>query len=63
MFRLYAQQDPYGLLIRVGRTFASLSTARARAKALHAAQVEVRDESKPRSRSLCSIFIEGVEVV
>lgn len=62
MIRLYCQHDPYGLLVRVGRTFANLSKAKARAKALHAAQVEVRDDSLPRSRSLLAIFVEGQEV-
>ena len=63
MFRLYMQENPYDLLVRVGHTFATLSKARAKAKALRAAQVEIRNESLPRSRSLCSIFVEGQEIV
>ena len=62
MFRLYMQENPYDLLTRVGHTFASLSKARAKARALRAAQVEIRNEALPRSRSLCAIYIEGQEL-
>ena len=62
MYRIYAQDDPYSLLIKVGHKFATLSKARERAKALRAASLEIRDETRPRSRSLVAVFVDGVEI-
>jgi hypothetical protein len=59
---LYAQYEPYGLIVRVGHSFASLAKAKHRAVALRALQVEVRNDALPRSRSLLTIFKEGHEV-
>jgi len=60
--RLYAQAEPYGLLVRTGKAFANITKAKARAKELRALQVEVRDINKPWSRSLLAIFREGQEI-
>ena len=62
MFRTYVQHDPYSPLIAFGHRVATLSKALERAKRLRAHQCEIRDESKPRSRSLVSIFVDGVEI-
>ena len=62
MIRLYAQFEPYAMLVRVGRTFASMSAAKKAASRLNAVQVEVRDESLPRSKSLLAIYSEGKEI-
>ena len=62
MIRLYAQYEPYALLVRAGRTFASMAAARKAAARLNAVQVEIRDEAKPRSKSLLAIYSEGKEI-
>ena len=62
MIRLYAQYEPYALLVRAGRTFASIAAARKAAARLNAVQVEIRDEAKPRSKSLLAIYSEGKEI-
>lgn len=62
MIRLYAKLNPYDPLVRWGRTFADVAKALDRAKALNAAEVEVRDDSKPRSSNLLAIFAGGRRV-
>ena len=62
MIRLYAQYEPYAPLVRAGRTFAKILAAKNAAARLNALQVEVRDESLPRSKSLLAIYSEGKEV-
>ena len=62
MIRFYAQYEPYALLIRAGRTFASMSAAKKAAARLNAVQVEIREESLPRSKSLLAIYSEGKEI-
>lgn len=64
MIRLYAQHNPYGLLVRVGRSFTNMAKARNAAKALAASavQVEIRNDALPRSKSLMAIFAAGVEI-
>ena len=62
MIRLYAQFEPYAMLVRAGRTFASMSAAKKAASRLNAVQVEIRDEAKPRSKSLLAIYSEGKEI-
>lgn len=62
MIRLYAQFEPYAMLVRAGRTFASMAAARKAAARLNAVQVEIREDSLPRSKSLLAIFSEGKEV-
>jgi len=64
MIRLYAKFDPADLLVRCGRTYAALPTALDRASRLakQAIEVEVRDDSKPRSRNLLAIFSAGRQV-
>jgi len=62
MIRLYAQLDQSDFCVRVGRTFVDLAKAMDRAQKLKAVQVEVRDDSKPRSRSLVAIFSGGRRV-
>ena len=62
MIRLYAQFEPYAMLVRVGRTFASMAAARKAAARLNAVQVEIREESLPRSKSLLAIYSEGKEI-
>ena len=57
--RLYARQERTSPLVRTGRTFANLQKALARAAALGVDEVEVRDDTLPRSRSLLAIFVEG----
>ena len=62
MIRLYAQFEPYAMLVRAGRTFASIAAAKKAASRLNAVQVEIRDEAKPRSKSLLAIYSEGKEI-
>ena len=62
MIALYARNSPDEILTRVGRKYAKLETACQKARTLAAFEVEVRDESLPRSRSLKTIFIQGEEV-
>ena len=62
MIALYARAEPQDMLVRVGRKYATLETAVAKARTLAAFEVEVRDLSLPRSRSLKTIFIQGKEV-
>ena len=62
MIALYARAEPQDMLVRVGRKYATLETAVAKARTLAAFEVEVRDEALPRSRSLRTIFIRGEEV-
>ena len=47
MIRLYAQFEPYAMLVRAGRTFASIAAAKKAASRLNAVQVEIREESLP----------------
>ena len=61
MIRLYAQYEPYDLLVRAGRTFTSMAAARKAAARLNAVQVEIRDDALPRSKSLLAIYSEGKE--
>ena len=62
MIALYARNSPDEILTRVGRKYATLETAVLRARTIAAFEVEIRDESLPRSRSLKTIFIQGKEV-
>ena len=62
MIALYARNSPDEILTRVGRKYAKLETAVARARTLAVFECEIRDESLPRSRSLKTIFIQGKEV-
>ena len=62
MIALYARAEPQDMLVRVGRKYATLETAVAKARTLAVFEVEVRDEALPRSRSLRTIFIQGEEV-
>ena len=62
MIALYARNSPDEILTRVGRKYAKLETACQKARTLAAFEVEVRDLSLPRSRSLKTIFIQGKEV-
>lgn len=60
MIRLYADNE--GIMVRTGRSHATLDKAREKAKALRAKQVEIRNDALPRCRSLLTIFVGGVEV-
>ena len=62
MIALYARNSPDDILTRVGHRVATLDAARRKARTLAAFEVEIRDESLPRSRSLKTIFIQGEEV-
>ena len=62
MIALYARNSPDEILTRVGRKYAKLETACQKARTLAAFEVEIRDESLPRSRSLKTIFIQGEEI-
>ena len=62
MIALYARAEPQDMLVRVGRKYATLETARKKARTLSVFECELRDESLPRSKSLCTIFIQGQEV-
>lgn len=62
MIALYARTEPQDMLVRVGRKYATLETACQKARTLAAFEVEIRDESLPRSRSLKTIFIQGEEI-
>lgn len=62
LIRLYAKTEPYSPLVRIGRTFVSMAKALDRAKTMKALEVEVRDDSKPRSRNLLAVFVEGRRV-
>ena len=62
MIAIYARTPPEDMLVRVGRKYAKLETACQKARTLAAFEVEVRDLSLPRSRSLKTIFIQGKEV-
>ena len=62
MIALYARNSPDEILTRVGRKYAKMETACQKARTLAAFEVEVRDLSLPRSRSLKTIFIQGEEI-
>ena len=62
MIAIYARTSPEDVLTRVGRKYATLDKACSKARTLAAFEVEIRDESLPRSRSLKTIFIQGEEV-
>ena len=62
MIALYARNSPDEILTRVGRKYATLETACSKARTLAVFECEVRDESLPRSKSLCTIFVEGKEI-
>ena len=62
MIAIYARTSPEDMLVRVGRKYATLDKACSKAKTLAAFEVEIRDESLPRSRSLKTIFIQGEEI-
>ena len=62
MIALYARNSPDDILTRVGRKYATLDKACSKARELAAFEVEIRDESLPRSRSLKTIFIQGEEL-
>ena len=62
MIALYARNSPDEILTRVGRKYATLDKACSKARELAAFEVEIRDESLPRSRSLKTIFIQGEEL-
>ena len=62
MIAIYARTEPQDMLVRVGRKYAKLETACQKARTLAAFEVEIRDESLPRSRSLKTIFIQGQEI-
>ena len=62
MIALYARTSPEDVLTRIGRKYATLETACKKARTIAAFEVEVRDESLPRSKSLCTIFVEGKEI-
>ena len=62
MIALYARTEPQDMLVRVGRKYAKLETAVAKARTLAVFECEVRDEALPRSRSLKTIFIQGEEI-
>ena len=62
MIAIYARTSPEDMLTRVGRRYATLGTAVAKARTLAVFEVEIRDESLPRSRSLKTIFIQGEEI-
>ena len=62
MIALYARTSPEDVLTRVGRKYATLDKACSKARELAAFEVEIRDESLPRSRSLKTIFLRGKEV-
>ena len=63
MIALYARNSPDEILTRVGRKYAKLETACQKARTLAAFEVEIRDISSPRARSLKAIFVKGVQVV
>ena len=62
MIALYARNSPDDILTRVGRKYATMEKAVLRARTIAAFEVEIRDLSLPRSRSLKTIFIQGKEV-
>ena len=62
MIALYARAEPQDMLVRVGRKYAALDKACSKARTLAAFEVEIRDESLPRARSLKTIFIQGEEI-
>ena len=62
MIALYARNSPDEILTRVGRKYATLDKACSKARTLAVFEVEIRDESLPRSRSLKTIFIQGEEL-
>ena len=62
MIALYARNSPDEILTRVGRKYATLDKACSKARTLAVFEVEIRDESLPRSRSLKTIFIQGEEI-
>ena len=62
MIRMYADNGE-GLMVRTGRSFATVDKARERAKELRAKQVEIRDDAKPMSKRLLTVFVQGVELV
>ena len=62
MIALYARNSPDDILTRVGRKYAKLETACQKARTLAVFEVEIRDLSLPRSRSLKTIFIQGEEL-
>ena len=62
MIALYARTEPQDMLVRVGRKYATLDKACQKARTLAVFECEIRDESLPRSKSLCTIFVEGKEI-
>ena len=62
MIALYARAEPQDMLVLVGRKYAKLETACQKARTLAAFEVEVRDLSLPRARSLKTIFLEGKQI-
>ena len=62
MIAIYARTSPEDVLTRVGRKYATLDKACSKARTLAVFEVEIRDESLPRSRSLKTIFIQGEEL-
>ena len=63
MIALYARNSPDEILTRVGRKYATLDKACSKARTLAAFEVEIRDISLPRARSLKTVFVQGVQVV
>ena len=63
MIALYARNSPDEILTRVGRKYATLDKACSKARTFAAFEVEIRDISSPRARSLKAIFVKGVQVV
>ena len=62
MIALYARNSPDEILTRVGHKYATLDKACSKARTLAVFEVEIRDLSLPRSRSLKTIFIQGEEI-
>ena len=62
MIAIYARTSPEDMLVRVGRKYAKLETACQKARTIAAFEVEVRDLSLPRARSLKTIFVQGQEI-
>ena len=63
MIALYARAEPQDMLVRVGRKYATLDKACSKARTLAAFEVEIRDISLPRARSLKTVFVQWVQVV
>lgn len=60
--RLFPKFNPYELPVQWGRAYSSAAKAIARAKALRAITVEVRDTNKPYSKGLITILEGGRDV-